>query len=104
MSKCLNCKKPLKQLPGKRKKKYCNSTCRSNHWQKLNPKKKKDVDTGQPAELPKKVTKVDKVIVAKSVAKPVPKTLKELKELCPKTLGGLERSSWIAEARKKYNV
>ena len=34
MSKCLNCNKPLAQTPGKRPRKFCNSTCRSNYWQK----------------------------------------------------------------------
>lgn len=29
-----SCGKPLKQLPGKRQKEYCNSTCRSNQFQK----------------------------------------------------------------------
>ena len=36
ITKCKNqsCGKPLKQLPGKRQKQYCNSTCRSNQFQK----------------------------------------------------------------------
>lgn len=31
---CLNCDKELVQMPGKRAKQFCNSTCRSNYWQK----------------------------------------------------------------------
>lgn len=31
---CLNCGKNLEQNDTKKAKKYCNSTCRSNHWQK----------------------------------------------------------------------
>lgn len=31
---CLNCGEPLKQVKGKREKKFCDSTCRSNYWQK----------------------------------------------------------------------
>lgn len=31
---CLACNTPLEQIPHKRKKKFCNSTCRSNYWQK----------------------------------------------------------------------
>lgn len=34
MDTCLNCGKDLKQIPQKRKKQFCNSTCRSNYWQK----------------------------------------------------------------------
>jgi hypothetical protein len=33
---CPNCGKELQQTPGKRAKEYCNSTCRSNYWQKQN--------------------------------------------------------------------
>ena len=31
---CKHCKKDLEHLPGKRKKEFCNDTCRSNFWQK----------------------------------------------------------------------
>jgi hypothetical protein len=31
---CLNCGKDLHNLPKKRKKVFCNNTCRSNYWQK----------------------------------------------------------------------
>ena len=31
---CKHCKKDLVHLPGKRKKEFCNDTCRSNFWQK----------------------------------------------------------------------
>lgn len=36
MSNCLNCDTPLDQVPKKRAKKFCDSTCRSNYWQKQN--------------------------------------------------------------------
>ena len=38
---CLNCKKKLKNLPGKRKKAFCNSTCRSGFWHRNNRKQLK---------------------------------------------------------------
>ncbi len=41
---CLNCKKELEQIPQKRPKKFCNSTCRSNYWQK---EKRKEVKPKQ---------------------------------------------------------
>lgn len=31
---CLECEKGLSQIEGKREKQFCNSTCRSNYWQK----------------------------------------------------------------------
>lgn len=34
MGTCLNCGSEIKQLPKKRKKIFCDSTCRSNYWQK----------------------------------------------------------------------
>jgi TPP-dependent pyruvate/acetoin dehydrogenase alpha subunit len=41
--KCLNCGKEIKQLPKKREKIYCNSTCRSNYWQKSERLRKQGV-------------------------------------------------------------
>jgi hypothetical protein len=40
--KCLECKKDLEQTQGKRAKQFCNSTCRSNYWQKENRKLKSE--------------------------------------------------------------
>jgi hypothetical protein len=37
---CRDCKKYVEQTPGKRAKEFCNSTCRSNFWQKEDRKKK----------------------------------------------------------------
>lgn len=34
----------------------------------------------------------------------VPKTLDELKDLCPPELKGLDRSAWISEQRQKYSI
>jgi len=38
--KCLNCNTELIQIPKKREKQFCNSTCRSNYWQKAKRKVK----------------------------------------------------------------
>ncbi len=38
MSKCLFCEKEIEQPKGKRKKEFCNNTCRSNQWYKMNRK------------------------------------------------------------------
>lgn len=37
---CEFCKKWVKQPEGKRAKRFCNNTCRSNHWYSLNKKGK----------------------------------------------------------------
>ena len=36
--KCLNCGETLVQIPQKRAKQFCDSTCRSNYWQKAKRK------------------------------------------------------------------
>jgi len=44
--KCPTCGKPITQTPGKRKKKYCNSSCRSKRWhRKRAAERKKDDNT-----------------------------------------------------------
>ncbi len=43
MNKCLFCQKEIVQSEGKRKKEYCNNTCRSNFWYSKNKKGKKGV-------------------------------------------------------------
>jgi hypothetical protein len=40
--KCLECSKDLEQTVGKRAKQFCNSTCRSNYWQKAKRKIKEN--------------------------------------------------------------
>ena len=40
----------------------------------------------------------------KTAKKSVPKTLDEVKALCPANLKGLERSSWIASKRQQYSI
>jgi len=107
--KCLNCKSPLKNLPGKRAKKFCNSTCRSHHWQKQARIKKEEteevaIEGSKTNDGPSIVVSKDNSIVAEMQKAGIPKTLKELKEFCPKELSGLARSSWIATNRKFYNI
>ncbi len=40
--KCPNCGKEIEQTEGKRTKQFCNSTCRSNVWQKQKRKAKEN--------------------------------------------------------------
>lgn len=68
MAKCLKCGKALKQLPGKRPKKYCNSTCRSGDWAKA-------ARAARNADKPKKEPKKKKSVAGKKV-KHAPKVKK----------------------------
>lgn len=52
MSKCLNCQKELQQTPNKRTKLFCNSTCRSNYWQKQSRKSQNKPIPAPKAEKP----------------------------------------------------
>lgn len=45
MNTCLNCGTEIKQLPKKRKKIFCDSTCRSNYWQKSSRLEAKGLNT-----------------------------------------------------------
>lgn len=59
--KCLDCETELTQIPKKRQKQFCNSTCRSNYWQKKQRKKKepkKQVLTPPPPNM----NKIDKML------------------------------------------
>ncbi len=63
---CLNCDKELVNLMGKRQKQFCNSTCRSNYWQKTNriAKVKKDIkkEANKLPEPPKELTGIELTI------------------------------------------
>lgn len=41
MDNCLHCQSELIHVPGRKKKRFCNETCRSNHWYGKNKKGKK---------------------------------------------------------------
>lgn len=47
---CLNCNSPVKQIEGKRQRKYCSDSCRQVYWQKS--KKKIPVHKSKCIELP----------------------------------------------------
>lgn len=57
----------------------------------------------KPQEQPKTNFSIDTTQRAHDALK-TPKTLDELKAMCPKELTGIDRSVWIAEERKKYNL
>lgn len=53
--KCLNCDRDLVQLPKKREKVFCDSTCRSNYWQKA---KRLEAAGKSPEEIIKTIKKI----------------------------------------------
>lgn len=52
---CKHCKKDLVHLPGKRKKEFCNDTCRSNFWQKERRRKNNAVKLAKEKKEPEPV-------------------------------------------------
>jgi hypothetical protein len=67
--KCKNCDKELEQTVGKREKIFCNSTCRSNFWQKNKKKSaKKEVIKNEIVEI--KPNDTPKMAVVEIAAKP----------------------------------
>jgi endogenous inhibitor of DNA gyrase (YacG/DUF329 family) len=66
---CPNCDKELEQIEGKRQKQFCNSTCRSNFWQKQNRIKSSKV-------ISAKIEQVDGKPTAKIILQEQPKNEK----------------------------
>lgn len=87
--KCANpsCGKDLVQLPGKRKKEYCNSTCRSGVWHRKNRKAEKEA--AAPKTEPKKK-------VARKVAVPKKQAVSKAVASVPVKSGG---SSYLEQRR-----
>lgn len=54
---CLNCGRVIPQTPKKRKKMFCDSTCRSNYWQKATRLEEKGLS---PEEVINEVKKTNK--------------------------------------------
>lgn len=107
MDHCLQCEAELVHEKGKRKKQFCNETCRSNFWYAKNKKgkssdgiiptiRKYEKKTGKPHNIYKSATEVPDDLKK-------PNNLAELKELCPHK-DGFERSFWISTERKKYGI
>jgi endogenous inhibitor of DNA gyrase (YacG/DUF329 family) len=106
---CLNCKKEVLQTPGKRERQFCNSTCRSNFWQKAKRKVAQNNKPGNKKRLQKERNTVSQAAAKHSNpltpdACVKPKNLDELKALCPFEAGTDERRVWVAEERQKYGI
>lgn len=123
---CLNCGQELALLPGKRVKVFCNSTCRSNYWQKADRLEKAGKTDEEVVKILSQITKNNKpknkkriekerntvAVISAKIQNPLtesqmirpPRTLDELKALCPKELTGFEKSQWIGTKRQEYGI
>lgn len=81
------------------KKRFC-STLHRIYWNRM----KSAADKIGKAVFVEKIKKDS--VVTNNVPKEIntPKTLDQLKAICPKELTGLDRSEWIAKERVKYNI
>ncbi len=110
---CDECGNEILQISGKRAKKFCDSTCRSNFWQKKQRIMKKVAENNKP-ENKKRILEERNTVSVKNFNQPEPpsnfsidtrpKNLMELKAICPHKEGTDERRVWIAEERQKYSI
>lgn len=102
--KCLMCSKEIENIPGKREKQFCGSSCRSKYWYSQNVKNKSKGPVVKDLTQPTHSVSPEKQPKANFTINTAPKNLDELKALCPPELTGLERSAWISKNRVKYGV
>jgi hypothetical protein len=86
---------------------FCSDKCRV-YWNRENPKiRLKDLtqptNVAKPPEQPKTNYSIN-TLPEETGAEKRPKTLQELKAMCPTDLTGLDRSAWIADNSIKYNI
>ena len=80
--KCLECGKKVVQTPGKRKKEYCDSTCRTKYW-----KKSKDLALKQAGKVkkgrgrPKKEVQAPKTVIEGPIKEVLQEASKETAKL-----------------------
>lgn len=108
MNLCLQCGETIEQPIGKKIKNFCNNTCRSNYW--YNKNKKKHIVATAPSKS-KKIPAKNGMAKEKPLAnkqhpeEPVsPKTLDDIKRMCPDNLRGIDRSIWISQTRVFYKI
>ena len=97
MKKCINC--AIEFTPKNPKGKCCSDKCRV-YWNR----KKATQSAVKQLLPPPKITTTMTWDEKQEAKKSLPKTLNELKELCPKELTGFERSQWISDKRVEYNI
>ncbi len=123
---CLNCGENVLQTRGKRKKIFCNNTCRSNYWQKTDRLEKEGKSTEEIVLLMAKLAKNNKpenkkrileernTVSVKNFTQPQPPSnytintnvtaINKIKDSCPSNLKGLARTAWIYDEKKKQGL
>ena len=80
------------------RKEFCSVKCKV-YWHRDNETAKEEKETSKEEEKTPSDVKVDLDEVKKR-----PKTLDELKAMCPPELTGLDKSGWVATERQKYGI
>ena len=98
-----SCGKPLKQIPGKRQKEYCNSTCRSNQFQKNKRAAEKQVEKILDAEKEAKDIHAGKKkgVSLTKAAKSLDKKIVFKKDTA-KSKNGTNLSSFVSDEAMKW--
>lgn len=111
---CKNCDRPLKQTPSKRRKEFCDTTCRSNYWQK--ERRKNAAQVAKSSSAPKKSKKVAKKTVKKKLHSPKTKPIQLespkaaasnsdqnlfMGEPVPMDKTGIDLTIWKAEVKER---
>lgn len=107
---CPVCKKEFTEHTGRRPKKFCSDKCKVKYFNTLKkatakeaPKTDKNGDVITRKTLATATTEM--LWGGKTTVKiPLPRTLEELKKLCPPHLTGFEKSQWVATERQKYGI
>lgn len=105
MATCKNCGTELVMVPGRRPKEFCNSTCRSNHFQKEH--RKKIVPIVQTVRTESKIMEVDtktgKILKETITDKPntTPEQKEKTKLMYPKESDYLKKRREMKSSNKK---
>jgi|ERR1700748_556124 len=114
--KCLECGKPVSQTPGRRKKEYCGSTCRSLHWKKKQQMGKQKRGPGRPPksaldyprtlEQEKSLQDAFKEVLLNANIKKQDASGRELfmGHPIPKGLKGIDLTIWKEEIKEKNKL
>lgn len=98
MKKCLREKCDIEFKPTKPKQQYCSNRCRTYAY------REKRVQTSTAIKKAFDGKKVKNLQFDKSGQFKTPKTLDQLRVMCPPELKGMDKSEWVRVNRQKYNI
>jgi len=109
--KCLECGNSVAQTPGRRKKEYCGSTCRSLHWKKKQQAGKSKRSPGRPkkevvngVDIQSKIAEVKAKLPQRPALRGNTESSPEeyMGHKIPAGLKGIDLSIWKAEIKENY--